>query len=385
MANTFSFSYPLLLVGTMVLVTSSKGADVPNTLEVHIEMPTPLGESWYNIMDHFEENITVNSMICPRGMYCVGSSDDPLLCPPGTYQPFLGAQTYDQCLQCPLEIMTTICPAAGLVEPIDCLNASHVSRYSSYCAAFVVGSEPSSSPMLTTTTITTTSAATTSRPQPPKANDTATCADGMTWGYVDDNSTAAACIVCPRGYFCVNGTTMTECSAGTFNENEGGTACEACAWGTYSMMDTARVEQCPICPTNYVCETTTSIRACPLHTTAPQGSTSMIQCQCLAGYECQYVQRITLSITFNSTLQSITNIQGNSVLMGQLLNQVAAACHVNVSDVKFIRIQQDIPPVQRRLLSSSPQDVLPIDHHHHQGLLEWYVAGLGSLMMRLQL
>ena len=182
--------------------------------------------------------------------------------------------------------MTTICPAAGLSEPIDCLNASHVNRYTSYCAAFVVVIEP---PPVNISTTTATSAArtpatttavattTTSRPQPPKPNNyIALCADGMAWGYTDDNGTVG-CIVCPPGYFCVNDSSR-ECQAGTFSDVAGATACEFCPVGTYST-DIGRVDICPICPTNYVCENATRIRACPQHTTTPQGSTNIIQCK----------------------------------------------------------------------------------------------------------
>ena len=256
------------------------------------------------------ESTDVDTASCPTGMYCVDANTQ-LLCPPGTYQPIMGASTYDQCLMCPTDTLTTICPAAGLSQPVDCLNpAEALPYYAHTCNIFGV--------YLT--------------------NQSAVfCPAGS---YVTPWDTS--CYPCPPGSYCFN-FMKHACPIGTANTRTGSylsSDCETCPPGTHTTA--GHTQQCWPCPMNHVCENSTVSVPCPTHTTAPEGSSSMLNCVCLAGYECEYTKEITLHIAFNSTEQSLSMIQSSPALLGQLLDQVAAACGVDASLVTLVSLKNNV-------------------------------------------
>ena len=245
----------------------------------------------------------VTAAQCPPGYYCTGSDNDPLACPPGTYQPHWMATTYDACIACPLDEITTICPRAGLAQPVNCLSDTVASEFVNICALLA-------------------------------------CPTGS---YYTTSNSFLECRRCLPGHYCVNSTAHS-CPLGTYREGEGATElgqCLPCPLGTYAVGgQIARSTVCPPCPVHHVCASPSpsAVQTCPIHTAAPEGSTSMLNCTCLPGYQCQYTKQVQFRVALNSTLESIQTIQNSPSLIAQLMQQIAASCHVDPSRVKFVGI-----------------------------------------------
>ena len=127
------------------------------------------------------------------------------------------------------------------------------------------------------------------------------------------------------------------CPRGTYNP--GSQQCAACPMGTFSS-EIGRQSVCPPCPANSICVNPSSITACPQHTVSPEGSTSLQDCGCLAGYECKYRRQVLVRMSFaNNVNQSISHqefmisqLQNNSGLIEKLRQSVVG---IDLSRVLF--------------------------------------------------
>jgi hypothetical protein len=79
------------------------------------------------------------------------------------------------------------------------------------------------------------------------------------------------------------------------------------------------------------CTSPTTVQQCPAHTTADQGSTSLLNCHCTAGFQCSYTKQITATVTLNTTYSSFTGDVGG--IQTAFKAQVAAAAGVSPSQV----------------------------------------------------
>ena len=89
---------------------------------------------------------------------------------------------------------------------------------------------------------------------------------------------------------------------------------------------------------DHVCANATDgMQTCPVHTTSAEGSTSMLNCTCMAGYQCQYTKQITFNMRMDATPATLAVLQ-NPAVVQQVLGQIAVACHVDPSRVHYIGI-----------------------------------------------
>ena len=147
------------------------------------------------------------------------------------------------------------------------------------------------------------------------------------------------CLRCMPGYHCPLFSQPVLCPRGTYNPYEAQVECIACAAGTYSDA-VGRLTSCPPCPINSVCFTPSNITICPPHTTSAQGSTSFLDCDCLAGYECAYKREVVVSMNFNTTASDqdeslLLQLQNNTALIDALRDSVAKASGVSIFNVIF--------------------------------------------------
>ena len=114
---------------------------------------------------------------CPPGHYCPISTNNPVMCPPGTFSNLTKLENEDQCSPCSAG---SFCSAAGLLQP-DGL-----------------------------------------------------CKKGY---YCQNGSKSSTEKICPKGYFCDEGSfAAAPCPIGTYNPLEGGesqTYCSDCPGGSY--------------------------------------------------------------------------------------------------------------------------------------------------------
>jgi hypothetical protein len=125
----------------------------------------------------------------------------------------------------------------------------------------------------------------------------------------------------------------TNCSAGKFRAATAGAAvldCTVCSTGKYSMAIASSVD-CPLCPSNYYCTDSITIKVCPTHTSSSVGSSSLLNCRCDQGFKCAYSKRITAIVTLNSTTSSFNNDVGG--IKTAFINAVASAAGVSSNQV----------------------------------------------------
>jgi hypothetical protein len=96
-------------------------------------------------------------------------------------------------------------------------------------------------------------------------------------------------------------------------------------------MDIASSINCPLCPINYYCTNSITIKTCPTHTSSVIGSSSLLNCRCDQGYKCAYSKRITAVVTLNSTTSSFNNDVGG--IKTAFVNAVATAAGVSANQV----------------------------------------------------
>ncbi|CDW71823.1 cast multi-domain protein [Stylonychia lemnae] len=182
--------------------------------------------------------------LCPAGFYCKAdlANDGRLLqraCPAGSYQPYRGKTSSEDCLSCPKGYY---CPA-GSETPRNCTPGS-------YCI------------------------------DQTEHNQVYQCSNGK-YGTVFMGTSENVCNACPEGYFCPKGSVQpVKCPTGFFcQENQESGMANPCPSGTYSgpFSLTSR-DQCQTCPTGYYCPTASTLpKACPTGTYNPstgQGSIS---------------------------------------------------------------------------------------------------------------
>jgi hypothetical protein len=121
--------------------------------------------------------------------------------------------------------------------------------------------------------------------------------------------------------------------------------------GKYSM-SVASSTDCPLCPANYYCPNTTTIKACPANTFSAAGKYSLLDCRCEPGFSCSYTKQINAIITLNTTATSFTSDIGG--VRTAFIKAVAAAAGVPISAVRIGTIKATTS--NRRLLSSMFSD-----------------------------
>ena len=303
---------------------------------------------------------------CAPGYICPFNSTKTTPCPRGTYSNLSKAYDISQCLECPHQMA---CPEASF-EPINCsiANLFTMSLYNKIQCNFTNETIPMTTTATTTASTTTTEASiiaitslSTAIIHSTSPIDTTTLANVQTTNITSTNitstniistTTATACaigyyynitltkcMICPVGFFCPMGSMWPiPCPQGTYIDvGEGATSrdnCNQCVLGTYSAYE-AQVVPCSPCPIDNVCVNPSMMVQCPQYTTSPQGSTSMIKCVCLAGYECSYKKQLVIRISVNTTQTSISELQNNTALIEALRSSVAKASNVDPSRVIF--------------------------------------------------
>jgi hypothetical protein len=112
-------------------------------------------------------------------------------------------------------------------------------------------------------------------------------------------------------------------------------------------MAIASSTDCPLCPINYYCTNSITIKTCPTHTSSVIGSSSLLNCRCDQGYKCAYSKRITAVVTLNSTTSSFNNDVGG--IKTTFINVVASAAGVSSNQVTINNVVAKA--TGRRLLS----------------------------------
>lgn len=171
---------------------------------------------------------------CPVGMYCEEGTTNGTKCPIGTMRPFTGGKTEGDCLPCE---QGHYCDEPGLAQ------AKGICLQGYYC--------------------------------PPEAKI---------------KSPTPSDYLCPRGYFCVNGTAHPRgCKQGEYQPNKLEYACLPCPKGKYCPANTSNPEPCP--PYHYCPKGSIVPEFCPNGTFTRADETGLIdpeQCTlCINGSYCQ--------------------------------------------------------------------------------------------------
>ena len=170
---------------------------------------------------------------CTAGHYCLEGSNAPLACPPGTYQPFKGATSFDSCLSCD---PGSFCQTAGQSSVSGNCSAGF------YCE----------------------SGASVSQPTDEVTGDICPighyCDSGSSFPVLCDpgtysNSTGfAVCSICPEGYFCNDSITPEACPAGFYCPQGTGFDLQPCPAGTYNpSLGVVDVSSCLSCDPGKYC------------------------------------------------------------------------------------------------------------------------------------
>lgn len=51
--------------------------------------------------------------VCPKGNYCPEGSSEPIMCPPGSYNPSTGGKSASDCILCPAGTSNSVYGSAG--------------------------------------------------------------------------------------------------------------------------------------------------------------------------------------------------------------------------------------------------------------------------------
>ena len=247
---------------------------------------------------------------CPPGYFCPGAAPSPSSCAAGSFRGTPGAKSQAECSNC---TAGNYCPASS-TSPTNCsagtYNGLTMQPQASSCKPCPAGQF---CPIATTI---------------PSA-----CAAG-TFRTASGASSQDNCTACPLGNYCpIQTINPIQCAAGTYNSLPGGTnnsVCLQCSMGKYSITG-GRSTDCPYCPAGSYCTSPITTQLCPAHTTSDQGSTSLLNCRCMAGFQCSYTKQITATVTLNTTYSSFTgDVDG---IQTAFKAQVAAAAGVSPSQV----------------------------------------------------
>ena len=247
---------------------------------------------------------------CPAGKFCLIATTTPDSCAAGTYRDIPGAQSQAQCFIC-----TTghYCPVST-INPLDCVAGTYNG---------LTGQDDASDCQLCPT----------GQFCPIATTNPSACVDGS---YRDTTGAASQddCFTCTSGNYCpLQSVNPTQCVAGTYNPSTGATNtsyCLQCETGKYSLTVGSSAD-CPNCVAGSFCVNPTTIQACPTHTTSTQGSSSILNCRCLDGFQCSYTKQITATVTLNTSFSSFTSDAGG--IQTAFKQQVALAAGVQPSQV----------------------------------------------------
>ena len=154
------------------------------------------------------------------------------------------------------------------------------------------------------------------------------------------------CLACERGHYCIGAVEakrlslplMQKCPAGTF-QNESGQAADS---------------QCRACEPNFYCPTPTLKGACPHGTASNASSTSELQCNCVAGYTCNYKKVINAVVTL---IMGLEEFQSNTDVQTALRQAVANAAGTQLNKVSITNFATR-PSGGRRLLETDVSHVM---------------------------
>ena len=300
--------------------------------------------------DRDQDGVVVDCYACPAGSYCPGRSGEPrtcpvghwcgegqsspTICPAGTYQPTEGSDSADDCLTCPAG---SFCDSDGMSAFVLCTNGTYqplqgaINGTEKCLTCPIAAYCPLGSPAYVP------------------------CPMG-TYGPLPAGENPGACVTCPAGSYCnAEVSEPTPCPAGRHLTTSGGEAlrdCELCPVGAYSI-EFGLATECPLCPTDYFCQTPLTQQACPAHTMAPEGSYTKLSCVCEPGFSCSYHKVIQAVIVVNATVDDFAQDAGG--VRTAFVATVASAAGVAVDKV-IINSVTVIPDARRRLLSVGDND-----------------------------
>jgi hypothetical protein len=157
------------------------------------------------------------------------------------------------------------------------------------------------------------------------------------------------CILCQAGHYCVSGV-MFPCPYSYYNPLEGQFQCTFCPLGSLAYhLDVARTLPCDPCPANYYCPSPQHKLSCPDGTFSTEGSTSVINCFCDQQFSCVFRKLIELQIVisleeqgefllaFQKTNSSelINYLEKSSSFINNLRMAYAEMRQIDVSQVVF--------------------------------------------------
>lgn len=170
--------------------------------------------------------------ICPPGHYCPAGSDYPERCPTGTYQPYFGRTNDSECIQC---------------KPGKYCNGTGLATWTGDCAEgfYCIRGSAVSSPQDSTGDV-----CPIGHFCPLGSSAPSPCQNGT----YSDALKAVECQICPRGKFCVTGSSADPCLAGHYCPLGTKHELMKCPAGTYSpLANLSVVDQCTHCDPGKFC------------------------------------------------------------------------------------------------------------------------------------
>jgi hypothetical protein len=157
---------------------------------------------------------------------------------------------------------------------------------------------------------------------------------------------------CRPGHYCLDDTAVP-CPPGSYSKVADATSledCVTCPLKTYSPLY-GQTTVCPLCPINHACPNASSIIPCPQNTVSTDGNTNVLDCVCLANYDCTIRKQLVVKLeifpaaatTNNDNTEpaalDLAQFQNNTELILELRQAIAQTEGVNVSRVIFKRFR----------------------------------------------
>ncbi|CAH1789581.1 unnamed protein product, partial [Owenia fusiformis] len=211
-----------------------------------------------------EEGSTVaRQALCTPGHFCPTGSDIPTRCPEGTFNPYWGLNSTDQCTPC---TQGQYCDTEGMNVTSGPCEAGY------YCPPGQNSSRPTDYPCPVAYYC------------PVNSSEPLPCQNGTYMNHTH----AEVCDICPEGWYCTSGDLVQLCPEGYYCPEGTGVNWIPCPRGTFSNeTGLAREDQCESCLGGSYCET--------LRATAPKAL-------CSAGYYCEYGTDRATPTNGNATL-----------------------------------------------------------------------------------
>lgn len=274
---------------------------------------------------------------CPTGTWSQAGNRSCSQCPAGTSQPSTGAASPSACTPCP----TGMSSAAGASVCSSCVAGTISSG--GRCVSCPVGTWSSSS--------------------------STACTPCLAGTYnVDVGTSLSSCASCPKGYFCTGYANITLCPLGSYSStlrNSIPSSCGTCSAGSYCPQPDLKA-------------------SCPAYTTSPAGSTSQLQCTCMAGYQCTYTKIVEAVVSLSIDVASFQTAEVQLAFK----RAIAAAAGGISSDMVYITklvSPSMYAPTARRLLAvedtgltPSPADEAKPHPHGANTVLHVFVGVVGS-------